>query len=146
MSRTCDVMCAVDHVVRNPRPSPSTFTYCRHLETGGGKGLVRGLPGMELWHEQSGGVATLTRSILPGMELWHEQSSGGVATLTCSILPGMELWHEQSSGGVATLTRSTAWYGTVTWTVFGGGNHSNNNYWTLDMYLYNVRRGKVSSF
>ena len=39
MSRTCDVMCAADHVVRNPRPSPSVFAYCKRSKTGGGKGL-----------------------------------------------------------------------------------------------------------
>ena len=39
MSRTCDVMCAADHVVRFTRPSPSVFAYCKRSKTGAGEGL-----------------------------------------------------------------------------------------------------------
>ena len=40
MPRTCDIMCATDHTVRNPRPSPSVFAYCSNQsKTGGREGL-----------------------------------------------------------------------------------------------------------
>ena len=39
MSRTCDVMCAADHVVRFTRPSPSVFAYSKWSKTGAGEGL-----------------------------------------------------------------------------------------------------------
>ena len=39
VSRTCDVMCAADHVVRFTRPSPSDFAYCKRSKTGAGEGL-----------------------------------------------------------------------------------------------------------
>ena len=49
MSRTCDVSCAVDHVVRFTRPSPSVFAYCKWSKTGAGEGL-----GMRLdWSQQT---------------------------------------------------------------------------------------------
>ena len=33
------VSCAVDHVVRFARPSPSVFAYCKRSKTGAGEGL-----------------------------------------------------------------------------------------------------------
>ena len=41
MSRTCDVVCAVDHVVRFIRPSPSVFAYCKRSKTTAGELLLR---------------------------------------------------------------------------------------------------------
>ena len=43
MPRTHDIMCAADHMVRNPSPSPSVFAYCNKSKTGGGEGLGRRL-------------------------------------------------------------------------------------------------------
>ena len=45
MQKTCDIMCAVDHVVRKPRSSPSVFTYCKRSKTGGREGLQTRLCG-----------------------------------------------------------------------------------------------------
>ena len=39
MPRTCDVMCASDHVVRFTRPSPSIFAYGKRSKTAAGEGL-----------------------------------------------------------------------------------------------------------
>ena len=36
---TCDT-CAMDHVVRFTRPSPTVFVYCKQSRTGGGEGLA----------------------------------------------------------------------------------------------------------
>ena len=42
---TCDA-CAVDHVVRFTRPSPSVFAYCKRSNTGAGEGLGMRLVGI----------------------------------------------------------------------------------------------------
>ena len=42
MSRTCDVMCAADHIVRFTRPTSYVFAYCRRSEIGAGKAWERG--------------------------------------------------------------------------------------------------------
>ena len=39
MFKTCDVSCAVDHVIRFTRHSPSIFAYCMRSKTGAREGL-----------------------------------------------------------------------------------------------------------
>ena len=41
MSRTCDVMCAIDHVI-NLRPSPFIFANWKQSRTGGKKAWKQG--------------------------------------------------------------------------------------------------------
>ena len=36
--RTCDIICAADHMVRNPRPS-FIFAYCKQSKNGDKEGL-----------------------------------------------------------------------------------------------------------
>ena len=46
---TCDT-CAVDHMVRFTRPSPSIFAYCKRPKTGGREGLATRLDRMGSMH------------------------------------------------------------------------------------------------
>ena len=83
--------CVVDHMVRNPRPSPSIFAYCKRSKTGGGEGL-----GTRLLGEGKKGEGKKVdgskkrRGVGKEREWWEEQRSarieGGGGSVLCECV------------------------------------------------------------